>query len=393
MAGQPIRFVVAVIAVCLAAIPRVRPVAAGAASQSAWQGTRNSAGAWPRVQRLSPRVLVITLDPAQKDNTVVLAGRRGLVLIDTDTSQSYARELKAIVKRELGRGDFAYIINTHDDWDHTGGNQVFAGASIIGQLKCYEILHRQQQTEAEEVKKERKWALDMVASAKARLAKRGADYDETKAQRDRDAIVRFGRYADDLGHGFRVTPPNVVFTDRMVLDIGDLTVRLIYFGRAHKEGDTLVYVAEEKLLMSGDLSFDTDIVGEVAQERYQGQWDVSRWLEALHEVMDDTPGVTSVVHGHDNIDTGAWLSVRRRYLNELWEGVLSARRRGLALGQAADEMSLDGPFAYMKNSNPTVDTTELQRRHRKLVEMFWEQAGHIPFADASHGFQDWRQED
>ena len=327
-------------------------------------------GPWPRVRRLGDRVLVLTLDGWQRDNTVIIASRHGLVLVDADTSQSYGRQIREIARRELGRDDFVYVIDTHDDWDHTGGNQAFAEATIIGQRRCYEALKLQRQNQGEEVAKERAWADEETEKARAALNKAAPGSDA--AANAANALTRLRRYADDLATGFAVTPPNLVFEDRLLLDLGDLTVRLLYFGRAHKEGDSLVFVPEEGLLMTGDLGFDAGIITQIEGGRYQGPLDIAHWLAALDEVLGSGTAVTHVVEGHASIESGEWLAVRAAYLRRLWEGVRSARARGVSIDEAARELSLGAAFPDVKSWTPTVEPAELARRHDRLIRIFWE---------------------
>ena len=342
--------------------------------------SRQAEEEWPRVTRLSDRVIVLTLDGWQRDNTVIVASKRGLVLVDADTSQSYGRQIRDIARRELGRDDFVYVVNTHDDWDHTGGNQAFAGATIIGQRQCYEMLKRQRQHQAEEVAKEQAWASAETVKAREALAK--AAHGSDAAGEAANTLARLRRYADDLSNNFQITPPNLVYEDRLLLDLGDLTVRLLYFGRAHKEGDTLVLVPEEHLLMTGDLAFDSAIAAQVEGGRYQGAFDVPRWLEALHEVLDGGTTLVHVVKGHASIESGEWLAVRRRYLSRLWEGVQAARARGATVDQAVKELSLQAAFPDMIQWDPKVAASELARRHAALIRLFWERGitGGLPLA-------------
>lgn len=64
--------------------------------------------------------------------TAVITTGQGLVLIDTGLSPTLAEWTKKKIRQELGRDDVLYVINTHSHFDHTDGNQVYAGAEIIG---------------------------------------------------------------------------------------------------------------------------------------------------------------------------------------------------------------------------------------------------------------------
>jgi len=59
-----------------------------------------------------------------------------------------------------------------------------------------------------------------------------------------------------LSEGFTPIPPSNIFNDRMSIDLGDLTLKLYYFGRANSGSDILIQVLEEELLITGDLFLD-----------------------------------------------------------------------------------------------------------------------------------------
>ncbi|WP_110205973.1 MBL fold metallo-hydrolase [Nocardioides daejeonensis] len=58
-------------------------------------------------------------------NIVLIAGERGLVLVDTTGSGAEARALREAVRR-ISRAPLLAVVNTHDHWDHVWGNGVLA---------------------------------------------------------------------------------------------------------------------------------------------------------------------------------------------------------------------------------------------------------------------------
>jgi cyclase len=70
---------------------------------------------------------------------VAFIGSDGVLLIDSgfeETGEQVRTKL-----RELGNDKIKYLINTHSDGDHTGGNAVLGkGATIIAHKKCQEKL-------------------------------------------------------------------------------------------------------------------------------------------------------------------------------------------------------------------------------------------------------------
>ncbi|WP_101524861.1 MBL fold metallo-hydrolase [Nocardioides houyundeii] len=67
---------------------------------------------------------------AQHDvNVVVVAGADGVLLVDTGESEAVGREIARDV-RGLGAGEVTAVVNTHDHFDHVGGNPAFAGVPV-----------------------------------------------------------------------------------------------------------------------------------------------------------------------------------------------------------------------------------------------------------------------
>jgi glyoxylase-like metal-dependent hydrolase (beta-lactamase superfamily II) len=51
-------------------------------------------------------------------------------------------------------------------------------------------------------------------------------------------------------------PPRITFTDQEAIFLGGVEVRMLYFGRGHTNGDTIIYFPDLKTIHSGDLVID-----------------------------------------------------------------------------------------------------------------------------------------
>src|SRR6266496_2151616 len=82
-------------------------------------------------------------------NNVVIIGSRDVLVVDTGTSPAAARafiqDLKLLTPKPV-----RYVVNTHFHYDHTDGNQVYAGkADIIAHdyvkqaIETLDVLHRE----------------------------------------------------------------------------------------------------------------------------------------------------------------------------------------------------------------------------------------------------------
>ena len=79
-----------------------------------------------------------------------------------------------------------------------------------------------------------------------------------------------------------------------MLDLGDIRIRMYFFGRAHSGSDILIHIPEEKLLLTGDLFLDGNWLPLFAG---QPKLDIPRWIEVLHTVLDERDEVKQIIPG------------------------------------------------------------------------------------------------
>jgi len=294
-----------------------------------------------QVQKLSDRVIVLTEGSPMKNNITAISSAEGLIIIDTSGSTKIAAKIRKMIEKEFNRKDFAYLINTHQHWDHTNGNQVFADAVIIAHEQCLEVLRQ---------------------SDKDTSVFRYPPF-ETKAPPPPPNRM-FTRYVEGLVH-----TPAISFNDRLTLDLGDLTLKLFYFGRAHSVSDIIIQVPEEGLLLTGDLFFEKRwlplFIGQI-------ELDVPRWIEVLNSVLDSEDKVKFVILGHQEIWSREQLVRWRDYIVKLWEGIVTAEVEGLDLEAVQDRFAMDERFNnYLRELGH--NDAEIQRFQMKNIQAFWAQ--------------------
>ena len=161
------------------------------------------------------RILVCRCGPLV--DTFIVVSERYVVLIDTLINRRTAEALLEIAREHLA-GRQLLAVNTHADWDHAWGNHVFAGPSalrpapIIASWRCAERLRSE--------------------AAQHKLA-------ELRAS----APGRFDNVA--------LTPPSVLFEQRLAIDGGDLTLEL-FATPGHKPDHIAVFIPEIGTLLPGD---------------------------------------------------------------------------------------------------------------------------------------------
>jgi glyoxylase-like metal-dependent hydrolase (beta-lactamase superfamily II) len=255
------------------------------------------------VVRLSDRVLVLKED-VMSNNITAIASKKGLIVVDNSGFPSTARKMRGIIEKEFNRSDFAYVINTHFHWDHAWGNQAFPEATIIGHADCPAMMERDKDYVAVRVR----YMRERLQEQKAKLGQ--ADPDSVEARDIRRSISQIERDIKDHSDGFVIVPPQVTFNDRMTWDLGDLTLKMYFFGRAHSGTDIFIHIPEEGILLTGDIFIDRRWLPLFAG---QPELDIPKWIEVLHTVLDGQDKLTQVIPGHLDLWTPEKL--------DLWRGL------------------------------------------------------------------------
>jgi len=174
----------------------------------------------PHDVRLSPRFLgrgvyALMASKVPRDNSGVVIGSRGALVIDAGMNGAMARQIQERVRR-LTDKPLLYVVNTNYHGDHTFGNYAFPGSvEIVAHRKTYDSM---------------------------------SDLEAEKRIRARNLFGNDAAIAD-------VTtwrkPDRVFDGEFLELDLGDRKVQLWHFGPGNTPGDTIVYVPEVKAAWTG----------------------------------------------------------------------------------------------------------------------------------------------
>ena len=87
-----------------------------------------------KTERLCDRVISIRLFFGNNgcETITAIATQKGIVVIDGGMNPPVTEKYRKIIEKEFKRNDFAYILTTHADLDHTFGDRIFPEATILG---------------------------------------------------------------------------------------------------------------------------------------------------------------------------------------------------------------------------------------------------------------------
>ncbi|OGF63994.1 MAG: hypothetical protein A2Y62_17455 [Candidatus Fischerbacteria bacterium RBG_13_37_8] len=310
-------------------------------------------------ERYSDRVLIVKTGEQYFDKIVAIAAKKGIVVIDTGIAPSLAAEYRKIIEREFGRKDFAYIINTHYHYDHSNGNQAFADAKIIGHERSVEGMKEY----ANDIK-------NIIARGRDRVAQWKDQYKtmepaSEQAKRLLDTITSYDFMCDDVEKNFISTPPTITFNDRMKLNLGDITLDLVYFGEGRHTGDDiLIHCPEEKILFTGDLFYYASII---ISPRLP--FDAERWISSLNYVLQDPSTVKYVSDMHNKPMTGTFITLFRDYLVDMQKNLAEAKKQNLLFDEVQKQFAYDKKFTYLEKSEIPIE--QLKQQHEVNLRFMW----------------------
>lgn len=218
------------------------------------------------------------------NNTGFLVGRRGVVSVDACSTEARTRAYLAAIAA-VSDQPVRTLVNTHHHGDHTFGNFLFAGATIVAQ------------------------------------------------ERARAALLGWGEprsapYWTDVDWGdIELAPPFLTFRDEVTVWVDDLECHVRHIGTpAHTTNDSVVWLPERRLLFSGDLLFNGG-TPFLVQGSLQGALQAVASLREL--------GAETIVPGHGKVGGPEIIDNVERYLR--WLSDLAAR--GHAAGLAPLELA------------------------------------------------------
>lgn len=153
---------------------------------------------------------------------------------------------------------------------------------------------------------------------------------------DEDAVIvaHEAAKADIIGENRPTAVPEVVFADRMNIELGGKTVELIYVGRGHSDNTLVMFFPEESAV------FAVDFIS-VKRMPYQDLTDAyfPDWIDAIKRV--ESIEFDTFIPGHGPLGTKADVEEHRRYLEDLHDAVLQAAREGQSLDEMKASIRLD----------------------------------------------------
>ncbi len=178
---------------------------------------------------------------------------------------------------------------------------------------------------------------------------------------DGDFILQgMQRYNRDKAEGTTVAGANLSFSDRYVVEMGDVTLEVLHLGPAHDPGDAQVWIPQWGIVIAGDIAFHERMPPIFAET------DTDAWIETFDGPFTDL-GATYVIPGHGHPTNMAQVT---RYTSDYIKDLRA--KIGAHIDEGGD---LAGAY-YVDQSNwahlDTFEELATKNAGRVYEEMEWE---------------------
>jgi cyclase len=327
-------------------------------------GAGRGADEFINIEKLSERVvLAYWVGTDRRCNLTAIKSQKGLVLIDSEMSPRIMAPIKEKLERIFGRSDWAYVINTHAHDNHAGGNVLFPGATIVGHENLAADMQWliRRQTEPDWKRRELDRAAQLMQNLQGFLPQVARNAAQSRLVRGE--IKFWELHTQDLREGYEIVKPSLTFADEHTIDLGDLRLELVYFGKGHSTSDILIYVPQERLLVSGAVVYQRAHIPEIGEETQLE--DIHRFLAVLDRFLADDVKIDHVVPGHSPVLVKSDLAPVRDYYQRMLTGVQAAQQEGLTLEQATQRLAVRTNFPALHEAPPGAWSHGMHERNLK----------------------------
>jgi glyoxylase-like metal-dependent hydrolase (beta-lactamase superfamily II) len=229
-------------------------------------------------------------------NIAIIVGSRAALAVDTGLGPRNGATIARVVTKLAPGNQKLFLTTTHFHPEHAAGEAGFPAGTIL-------IRNAVQQREMEMSGKE---IVELFAS-------RSAQQKELLA----NATFR---------------TPDITFENETTVDLGGVTVRLLWFGGAHTKGDQLMFVEPDRTLISGDV-----VQNKVVPNIFRDGGTPSSWLAVVDKIM--ALNALHVLPTHSAPGDGSLVALEKRFISDLRGSALELKKRGVSVDDAGKQLS------------------------------------------------------
>ena len=235
-------------------------------------------------------------------NVAIVIGERATLVVDTGLGPRNGATV-ARTAAKLSANQKLFLTTTHFHPEHAAGEAGFPPNTIL-------IRNAVQQQEMEQ------HGMEMIEMFSSRSAQN-----------------------KELLTGVKLRSPDVVFETDAKIDLGGVTVRLLWFGGAHTKGDELTFVEPDGTLVSGDV-----VQNKVVPNIFGDGGTPASWIAVLDKIS--ALHVRYVLPDHSAPGDGSLVSKERAFIDDLRTRALALKHQGVSADDAGKQLSEEFKAKY-----------------------------------------------
>jgi glyoxylase-like metal-dependent hydrolase (beta-lactamase superfamily II) len=285
-------------------------------------------------------------------NKAVIVNDEDVLVVDPGITPSAARAFVEDVKTITNK-PIRFVVDSHYHYDHAFGNQIFGpDVTLIGHMNTRQHL-------LSNVLQQRTYmtnGTNAIANRFEQLKKQiaSATDPQEKAVYERQLAIH-QLYADDQKN-IKPTPPTTTLTRDLTLYRGSREIQIRFFGRAHTDGDIVVFLPRERIAATGDM-----IPNGLTNISYTGDGFIREWPDTLEQIL--TLDFDTVIPGHGAVFKGKdQIRAQQAYWRDFYQQAEALRKQGVAPEEAAKKIDLTKHVAALPAAkSPGVDVRGVDR--------------------------------
>lgn len=271
------------------------------------------------------------------------------LVVDTFLTLQAASDLKEAATYITGK-PVSYVVNTHWHSDHTSGNQVFAPeAHIISTTATREMMDTFSRQRIAQYRENTEQMNQAIHQQEIQMQQETDKKLKREMAWDNASDREFMQMLPDLEH----TIPTITFDQQMVIHGSKCTVQLLTFGGGHTHSDAILYIPEEKIVITGDLvlSKHHPVLANANPQEWQ------HILEQIEQLE-----VEKIIPGHGEVCSLQELHDVKGYISDMLALVTEAVQNK----QPMDDIEV--PLKYNGWSFTTYFKSNLSKVHTLITE-------------------------
>ena len=263
----------------------------------------------------------------------------GILLADP-ISPDFAAWVKGELAKRFPGKPVRYIVYSHSHWDHIGGAAVFADSHphIVGQERMLANMDgRYPHMPGDLIDRNDNGMFDPEDFAIPTLQHPGicgmGKGSFEGLDKDRTGHITIAQWWAVNG----VTPPDMVYSERMTILLGGRTIRLIFPGLNHADDGTVLLFPAERVAFSTDFPADALVTTSMrSMPSGCGMFDrhpMSEWIRSYKTIEGLDFDILAQGHGQVNF-TKADIVEGRQFFEDLRDGV----QAGMTAGKSLEEI-------------------------------------------------------